>query len=141
MKNVIMIGLTLAICIVCTLVLWLRGGQFHREDNSESELRQNLAGTWVCGFANLRCTNVISSDGSFVCQSTFAHPDRTNRWQQIGTWRVQDRHLTETVENDTNPTARTPRTRTGSILRSNPSEFVVTWERSTNGVVWQKVKP
>jgi len=89
----------------------------------------------------MRCMNVVAADGSFTCQSTFSHPDRTNTWQQIGTWLVKDGHLVETVKSDTNPIAVTPRTRIGRIIRVNTNEFVVAWESSTNKSIWQRVSP
>ena len=84
-------------------------------------------------------TNVVMPDGSFTGQLIFIHPGRTNAYQETGTWLNQDGKMIETVKSDTNPTAPTPRSHVGRIIRADEREFAVRWQGSPDEWVWQKV--
>ena len=87
----------------------------------------------------MRLTNVVMPDGSFTSHLIFIHPERTNTYQQTGTWLVKDGRLIETVKSDSNPAARTPRSHVGRIIHGDAFEFAVCWGNSRDEWVWQKV--
>jgi hypothetical protein len=136
MKKRTIIGFSVVIVVACMLLLWQ-----HVKISRDRDFRQSLAGVWSWEFANMRCTNAVAADGSFTYQAMFNHPERTNTYQMTGTWQIKNGSLIETVTSDSNEAARVPRTRSGRIVRVNASEFVVTWQGSTNKSVWQRVTP
>ena len=136
MKKLTIIGLLVAVVAVCLLLHWQHVKSVARFD---SDFRQQLAGVWLRQEADMRCTNTVAADGSFVELSWFSHPDRTNTYQRTGTWLVKDGKIIETVKSDTNPTARTPRTITGRIIRADAREFAVRWGISPDVYVWQRI--
>jgi hypothetical protein len=134
MKKLAIIGLLVGIVVAC---LWLH---WHHVKISkfDSDFRQSLAGTWSSVLDNMRLTNVVAPDGSFNMQLIFIHTSRTNIYQETGTWLVQDGKIVETVKSDSNPTAPTPRTITGRIIRADAREFAVRWGISPDVYVWLK---
>jgi hypothetical protein len=135
MKKLAIIGLPVVIVVAYVLLHW----QHVKISRFDRDFRQNLAGTWSTEVEIMRKTNVVKPEGSFISQLIFIHPERTNTYQQTGTWLVKDGHLIETVESDTNPTAVTPWTRVGRIIRADASEFVVRWQGSPDELLWHKV--
>lgn len=145
MKKLAIIGLLPVIIFPCALLHWHQV----KIAGFDTDFRQNLAGTWLRELDNLprgvgmpqsmRCTNIVAPDGSFVCLSWFSHPDRTNTYQQTGTWLVKNGHLIQTVKTSTNPTEVTPRTNAGWIVLADAREFTVRWQSFTNESVWQRV--
>ena len=135
MKKLTIIGLLVVIVVACLLLHWQRV----KISRFDSDFRQGLAGTWSSELDNMRLTNVIMPDGSFTIQAIFRHSTRTNTYQETGTWLVKDGKMIETVKSDTNPTARTPRSITGRIIRADAREFAVRWGISPDVWVWQKV--
>jgi hypothetical protein len=132
MKKLAIVGLLVVIVAMCLLLRW----QQVRVARFDSDFRQHLAGVWLRQEANMRCTNTVTADGSFVELSWFSHPDRTNTYQRTGTWLVNHGHLIETVKSSTNPTEITPHTGTARIIHSEAGEFVVRWPNSVE-MVWQ----
>ena len=102
---------------------------------------QKLAGVWLRQEADMRCTNTVAADGSFVELSWFRHSDRTNTYQRTGIWLVKDGRLIETIKSSTNPTEVTPHTSAGRVVHSDTREFVISWQASTNKTVWQRISP
>jgi hypothetical protein len=135
MKKHTIIGLLVVIVVACLLLHW----QHVKISRFDSDFRHSLAGTWSSELDNMRLTNVVMPDGSFTIQAIFRHSTRTNTYQMTGTWLVKDGSMIETVKSDTNPTARTPRTITGRIIRADAREFAVRWGISPDVWVWQKV--
>jgi hypothetical protein len=134
MKKLTIIGLLVVIVVACLLLHW----QHVKVARFDSDFRQHLAGVWLRQEANMRCTNTVAADGSFVELSWFSHPDRTNTYQRTGTWLVSDGHLIETIKSSTNPTEVTPHTGTGRIIHPDAREFVVRWQNSVE-TIWQRV--
>jgi hypothetical protein len=134
MKKLTIIGLLVVIVVACLLLHW----QHVKVARFDSDFRQHLAGVWLRQEANMRCTNTVAVDGSFVELSWFSHPDRTNTYQRIGTWLVSNGHLIETIKSSTNPTEVTPHTGAARIIHSDAGEFVVRWQNSVE-TVWQRV--
>jgi len=103
---------------------------------------QKLAGVWSWQLENMRCTNSVAPDGSFTGQAVFIHPGRTNtQYQMAGMWQIKDGRFVESITSDSNKTAPVPRSHSGQIIFTNPNEFVVSWQGSTNKTVWQRVSP
>jgi hypothetical protein len=102
---------------------------------------QKLAGVWLRQLDNMRCTNIVATDGSFTCQSWFSHPERTNTYQMKGTWQIKDDSFTESVTNDSNKAAVVPRSHSGQIVFVNTNEFVVFWPANKSRSVWQRISP
>ncbi len=134
MKKLAIIGLLVVIVAACLLLRW----QHVKISRFDSDFRQHLAGAWLRQEADMRCTNTVTAEGSFVELSWFSHPDRTNTYQRTGTWIVNNGHLIETVKSSTNPTEVTPHTNAGQIIHSDAGEFVVRWQNSVE-TVWQRV--
>ena len=128
-------GLSVIIVAVGMLLHWRQA----RISEFDMKFRRDLAGTWSAELDNMRLTNVVMPDGSFTCQLKFRHPERTNTYQETGTWQIKGGHLIETVKSDTNPTAVSPRSHAGRILRTRAGEFVVQWQGSPDEWVWQKL--
>jgi hypothetical protein len=137
MKKITIIGLLVVIVAVCLLLYRQHVESVARFD---SEFRQQLAGVWLRQEADMRCTNTVAADGSFIELSWFSHPDRTNTYQRTGTWLVEDGHLIETIKSSTNPSEVATHTGTARIIRSDTSEFVVRWPNSIE-TTWQKIIP
>ncbi len=137
MKKLTIIGLLVVVVAVCLLLHWQHVKSVARFD---SDFRQQLTGVWLRQEAGMRCTNTVAADGSFIEQSWFSHPDRTNTYQATGTWLVKDGHLIETVKSSSNPTEVTPHTGAAQIIRSDAGEFVVRWPNSVE-TIWQKIIP
>jgi hypothetical protein len=102
---------------------------------------QKLAGVWLRQEAGMRCTNTVAPDGSFTEQAVFVHPGRTNTYQMAGTWQIKDGRFIESVTNDSNMTARVPRSHSGQIVFVNTNEFVVSWPADKSKTVWQRISP
>ena len=145
MKKFAIIGLLAAIIIAGAFMLWEQA----RISKERGELvRERLAGVWLREEDNLpheagmplsmRCTNTISADGSFVEQSWFSHPERTNTYQHTGTWLVENGRLIQTVKTSTNPSERTPHSESGRIVHADERGFTVRWQNSAE-TVWQKI--
>jgi hypothetical protein len=136
-RKLTIMGLVIAIVVACLFLHWrhVKISQF------DTSFRQTLAGTWSAELDNIRQTNTVMPDGSFTDHLVFIHPGHTNTYQMTGTWLVKDGGMIETVNSDTNPTARTPRTIDGRILRANAGEFAVRWGISPDVWVWKKVIP
>jgi hypothetical protein len=135
MKKLTIIGFLVVIVVVCILLFW----QHVKISRFDRDFRQSLAGTWLRQLDNMRCTYDVTPDGSFTCQAIFDHITRTNTYQMTGTWLVKNGNLIETVNRDTNPTARTPRPHAGRIILADARGFTVRWENFTNETVWQRV--
>ena len=135
MKIITIIGLLVVIVIACMLLHW----QHIKTFEFDRDFRHTLAGTWSSELDNMNLRNVVMPDGSFTNHLIFIHPGRTNTYQETGTWLVKDGKMIETVNSDTNPTARTPRTITGRIIRADAREFAVRWGISPDVWVWKKV--
>jgi hypothetical protein len=135
MKKLTIIGLLVVIVVACLLLHW----QHVKISRFDSDFRLSLVGTWSSELDNMRLTNVVMPDGSFTNHLIFIHPERTNIYQETGTWLVKDGKMIETVKSDTNPTARTPRSIIGRIIRSDAREFAVRWGISPDVYVWQKI--
>src|SRR5476651_2414349 len=123
MKKLTIVGLLIFIVFVSLLLHW----QHVRTAKFDSDFQQNLAGTWSSELDIMRLTNIVMPDGSFTNHLIFIHPERTNTYQETGTWLVKDGKMIETVKSDTNPSARTPRSIIGRIIRSDAREFTVRW--------------
>ena len=136
MKKLAIIGLLVVIVAACLLLRW----QHVKIARFDSDFRQHLAGVWLRQEANMRCTNTVAADGSFVELSWFSHPDRTNTYQRTGTWLVKDGQLIETIKSSTNPSEVTTHTGAARIIRSDAGEFVVRWPNSIE-TTWQKIIP
>lgn len=146
MKTFAIIALSVVIIIAGGLVL---RNHARISGARDEDSRERLAGVWLREEDNLprgvgmplsmRCTNTVAPDGSFECQSWFSHPDRTNTYQDTGTWHIQDGNLIETVTKDSNQAAVVPRSCDGRIVFEKPNEFVIYWQGSTNTQVWQKI--
>lgn len=134
MKRWIIIGFSLLVIIAFILLAW-----HHTKTSRDRDFRQSLAGAWSWELYNMRCTNIVASDGSFTSQLVFDHPSRTNTYQMAGTWHIKNGSLIETVTSDSKKSARVPRTLSGTIFRVNANEFVIAWQGSTNKSVWQRV--
>jgi hypothetical protein len=134
LKKIAIIGLFVVIVLTCLLLYWQRVKIARFDD----DFRQHLAGVWVRQEVNMRCTNTVAADGSFVELSWFSHPDRTNTYQRTGTWLVKNGRLIETIKSSTNPAEVTPHTGTGKIIHPDADEFVVRWQNSAE-TVWEKV--
>ena len=134
MKKITIIGLLVVIVVACLLLYW----QHVKIARFESDFRQQLTGVWLRQETDMRCTNTIAADGSFVELSWFRHPDRTNTYQRTGTWIVKDGHLIETIKSSTNPTEVTPHSDTGRIVRADAGEFTVRWKLDET---WQRIIP
>jgi hypothetical protein len=136
MRKLAIIGFLAITVAACLLLHWRQV----RSAGFDSDFRQHLTGVWLRQEANMRCTNTVTADGSFVERSWFSHPDRTNTYQRTGTWLINKEHLIETVKSSTNPVEVTPHTNTGQIIRSDAGEFVVRWPNSVE-TIWQKIIP
>lgn len=146
MKTLATAGL-LAAVILAGALLFRHHAKVSQDRDAALQVR--LAGVWLRAEDNLprgtfmplslRCTNTVAADGSFVCQSCFLHSDRTNTYRDAGTWRVQDGNLTETVTNDSNPSAVTPRSSSGRIDFAQANEFVIYWHGNTNTQTWRRI--
>jgi hypothetical protein len=146
MKTFAMIGLPVVIIITGALLL-----RDHARISGarDKDWRGKLAGVWLREEDNLprgvgmplsmRCTNTVAPDGSFICQSWFSHADRTNTYQDAGTWHIQDGNLIETVTKDSNKAAVVPRSCDGRIVFEKSDEFILYWQGTTNTQVWQKI--
>jgi hypothetical protein len=133
MKKLAIIGLLVVIAAACPLLCWQRV----KVARLDGDFRQHLAGVWLRQEANMRCTNIVAADGSFVELSWFSHPDRTNTYQRTGIWLVKNGHLIETIKSSTNPTEVTPYTGVGQIIHSDARGFTVRWQNSEE-TVWQR---
>ena len=133
MKKLTIIGLLVVVVAVCLLLYWQHVKSVARFD---SDFRQQLAGVWLRQETDMRCTNTVAADGSFVELSWFRHTDRTNTYQRTGTWLVKDGHLVETIKSSTNPTEVTPHSDTGRIVRADAGEFTVRWRLDET---WQRI--
>lgn len=133
MKKLTIIGLLVFVVAVCLLLHWQHVKSVARFD---SDFRQQLAGVWLRQETDMRCTNTVAADGSFVELSWFRHTDRTNTYQRTGTWLVKDGHLVETIKSSTNPTEVTPHSDTGRIVRADAGEFTVRWKLDET---WQRI--
>jgi hypothetical protein len=134
MKKLTIIEL-LAVIVVASLLLHWQHVKISRFD---SDFRQQLAGVWLRQKADMRCTNSVTADGSFVELSWFRHTDRTNTYQRTGSWLVKDGHLIETIKSSTNSSEVTPHTLAGRVVHSDAGEFVVRWPNSVE-TIWQRV--
>jgi hypothetical protein len=133
MKKLTIIGLLVVVVAVCLLLHWQHVKSVARFDSS---FGQQLAGVWLRQEADMRCTNTVAADGSFVELLWFRHTDRTNTYQRTGTWLVKDAHLVETIKSSTNPTEVTPHSDTGRIVRADAGEFTVRWKLDET---WQRI--
>lgn len=148
MNKITIIGLSMVIIIACILLI-----QDHAKISKDRDeaLRERLAGVWLREEDNLphgagmpqsmRCTNTVAADGSFICLSWFSHSDRTNTYQDTGTWHIKDGNLMETVTKDSNKAAIVPRSSSGQIVFVNTNEFAIYWQGTTNTQAWQKISP
>ena len=134
LKKIAIIGLLVVIVLACLLLYW----QHVKIAGFDEDFRQHLAGVWLRQEANMRCTNTVAADGSFVELSWFSHPNRTNTYQRTGAWLVKNGHLIETIKSSTNPAEVTPHIGTGRIIRSDAGGFVVRWQNSAE-TAWEKV--
>jgi hypothetical protein len=146
MKTFAIIGCSVVIIIACVLSL-----RYHARISAarDEDLRGKLAGVWLRAEDNLprgvgmplslRCTNTVAPDGSFACRSWLSHPDRTNTYQDTGTWHIKDGNLIETVTKDSNQAAVVPRSSSGQIVFTKTNQFVIYWQGTTNTQVWQKI--
>lgn len=135
MKKLGIIGLIVVIAVTCLLLHW----QHAKIAKMDSDIGQNIAGTWSSQLDVMTLTNVVMADGSFTSKLIFVHPQQTNTYQESGSWVVKDGKMIETVTRDTNPTALTPRTRVGRILGADASGFTVQWQGSPDEWIWHKV--
>jgi hypothetical protein len=146
MKKIAIAGLLVLLVVASVLLHW----QHVKIVKFDRDFRQSLPGTWLMEVDNplprkvgmaqsVRWTNIYAPDGSFMCLSWFRHTERTNTYQQTGTWVVKNGHLIETIKTSTNPTEVTPHSLAGRIIRADASVFIVRWPGSTNEGVWQKV--
>jgi uncharacterized membrane protein (Fun14 family) len=136
MKKLAIIGLLVVVVVACLLLYW----QHVTVARFDSDFHQQLAGVWLRQEADMRCTNSVTADGSFVELSWFSHTDRTNTYQRTGTWLVKDGRLIETVSSSSNSAEVTPHTGAARIIRSDAGEFVLRWPNSVEQV-WQKITP
>ena len=134
MKKLTIIGLLVVVIVACLLLYW----QHVTVARFDSDFRQQLAGVWLRQEADMRCTNTVTADGSFVELSWFSHSDRTNTYQRTGTWLVKDGRLIETIKSSTSPTEVTPHTGAGRVVHSDAREFVVRWQNSAE-TIWQRI--
>jgi hypothetical protein len=134
MKKIAIVELLIVLVIICMLLHW-RNVTIAKFDK---DFRQNLAGIWLRQEVNMRRTNTVAADGSFVELSWFSHPDRTNTYHGTGTWLVKDGHLIETIITSTNPAEVTPHTGAARIIHSDAGEFVMRWQNSAE-TIWQKI--
>jgi hypothetical protein len=95
MKKLTIIGLLVVVAAVCLLLHWQHVKSVARFD---SDFGQQLAGVWLRLEADMRCTNIVAADGSFVELAWIRHTDRTNTYQRTGIWLVKDAHLVETIK-------------------------------------------
>src|SRR5262245_18100451 len=137
MKKITIIGLRAAIVIACILLLWF---QTKISNDRDEALREKLPGVWfqVRLPQNMRYTNTIAADGSFVELAWFSHPHGTNTYQRTGTWLVKNEHLIRTVESSTNPREVTPRTNSARIVRADAHGFTVRWQDSREAE-WKRI--
>jgi hypothetical protein len=105
---------------------------------AEPTNNQQLAGVWLRQEADMRCTNTVAADGSFIELSWFSHSDRTNTYRRTGTWLIKDGRLIEKITSSTNPTEVTPHQNAAQIIHSDAGEFVVRWQNSVE-TIWQRV--
>jgi hypothetical protein len=134
MKTIKIIGVLIVVVVTGIWLHW-RNVTIAKFDE---DFRQRLAGAWLRQEVNMRCTNTVAADGSFVELSWFSHPDRTNTYQRTGTWLVKDGHLIETIKTSTNPAEVTPHTGAARIIHSDAGEFVMRWQNSVE-TKWQKI--
>jgi len=134
MKKLTIIGLLIIIVAAFGLLQWrhVKIAEF------DTAFRQNLGGIWLREEDNMRCTNAVAADGSFVELSWFSHSDRTNTYRRTGRWIVKNEHLIETIKTSTNPSEITPHTGNPRIISADASAFILRWPNSTNQV-WQKI--
>jgi hypothetical protein len=134
MKKITIVGLLIVLVVIGILLHW-RNVTIAKFDK---DFRQHLAGVWLRQEVNMRCTNTVAADGSFVELSWFSHFDRTNTYQRTGTWLVKDGHLIEIIKSSTNPSEVTPHTGAARIIHSDTGEFVMRWQNSVE-TTWQKI--
>ncbi len=140
---------TLLGCLAAMIIagVFLLGHHARMVKAGDETFRQRLAGVWVREELNLppgegmpldmRCTNTVAADGSFVERSWFSHSDRTNTYQRTGTWQVNHGHLIQTIKSSTNPTEVTPWTDAARIVRADASGFTLRWPKADEP--WQRV--
>lgn len=133
MKILAIIGLSVVFIVTCVLLPW-HDANISRD--RDEKFRQKLAGVWLRELDNMRCTNTVAADGSFVELSWFSHSDRTNTYQRTGTWLVKNGDLIETVKTSSNPTEVTPHSDDGRIVSVDAFGFAVRWQHSTNETIW-----
>jgi hypothetical protein len=111
-KKLAIIGLTLGLLIVGSLLFW-----HHMKHPSDATIRRTLPGTWVAQGGSSTCTR--DADGHFVAQIAGRHTGRLE-----GTWQVQDGFLIDSITNSS-LTARVPYTIRARILRMDGHELAV----------------
>jgi len=136
LKKITITTFFVVVALACALLYW-RHVQMGKFDDG---FRQHLPGVWLRQEPDMRCTNTVAADGSFVELSWFSHPDRTNTYRRTGTWFVKDGSLNEIVKTSTNPVETTPHTGDGWIVHADAREFTVRWSNG-HKTVWQKMIP
>ena len=130
MKKFAIIGLVVAVIILCVLLLWR-----HDKQARDHDLQSRLTGTWTFEFMDmLWVTNTVDSDGSY-------HSDEatgTNLFHVAGTWRIKDGDLYETVTSNTAKIGvRLPHTDIHRIVSLDSNELVAFWY-TTNTATWKR---
>jgi hypothetical protein len=136
MKKTAVGGLLIVITLASVLLYWqqVRIAKFDRD------FHRQLAGTWMRRENGMGCINIVAADGSFVEQSWFIHPNRTNIYQRTGSWLVKSGCLIETIKTSTNPTEVTPHTGAARIVCADANGFTMRWQNATE-TVWQRLFP
>jgi len=106
----------------------------------DSQIQQELTGTWVETGDSFRSTRVVSPSGSFDFQITGLTNGITVK--EEGTLLARDGDLIITLTKDSRTNATfSPQGLRGRIVRLNDHELVVRWDGIDKDVVSQKVKP
>jgi hypothetical protein len=130
MKRFTIVGLFIALIILCGLLFWR-----HTKSARDQDIQNRLTGTWTFEFMDmLWVTNTVASDGSFTSQEATG----TNLFHVAGTWHVKDGDLVETVTSNTAKIGvRLPHTDIHHIVSLDDSELVAFWYKTTEAT-WKK---
>jgi hypothetical protein len=112
MKKITIIGFTLGLLVVASLLFW-----HHTKHPSDATIRRTLPGTWVAQGGSSTC--IRDADGHFVAQLAGRHTGRME-----GTWQIQDGFLIDSITNST-LTTHVPYTIRAQILRMDGHELAV----------------
>jgi hypothetical protein len=132
MKKLAIIGFTLGLLIVATLIFL-----YYQKHPSDAMIRRKLPGTWNVNIADGRArTLMMSSDGHWTEQIT----GKIRTGTLDGTWQVRDGVLINTLTNN-DLDMQVPSTHSSRIIRINSHEYVLQSENGKAQIIFKKVEP